>query len=343
MKKEILKYLLTAGLTALFASGVLGQTTPQSDRVRTELERTDEIIDRAKETVVSSNALVAAVTLKQATELQRGAKEWFGKRRLLMAYKQTLEAREQAKKALVLCRLTEQGETVVLRKLERAGELLEQAKESIPSGSVERLRALYELARDNLNRAWEFHRSQRYRPALKLANQVIKAAREILNASNRDIRKHADFERRYEGVGETINKVREKVTECGSEAASGLLEQAIKAYQLSRELASQDKLDAALQSLQKARQMAVEASKNCEGLGSLNRRYDRLKNETDHLNEAISRNNETAQKMLNQVYDQLELARKYIDQNQTEAAAAALKAAHLSLNQLKRHLGSGGM
>ena len=343
MKTEIFRYWLLVGLITLLATSGLTQTNAQVEKVRIELERTDEVIERAKEAVRSTNAPVVRLALQKAIELQKGAREWFRHRRLLVAYKQTLEARELAKKALVRSRLTEQGETVVLRKLERAAELLERAKETMPPGPDGRLQTLFESAKDNLIRAWEFYRTQQYRAALKLANQVKKAAQEIFNASSRQIRRHADFERRYEAVGDVINRAREKVAECGSEEASSLLEQSVKTYQLSRELASQKKINAALRNLQKARQMAVEASKACDGLGVLNQRYDRIRSEADRLSESIPPNNELARKLLSQVYDQLELARDYIDQNQTEAAAAALKAAHLTLNQVKRHLGSGGM
>lgn len=338
MKTEILRYWLLVGLIALLATSGLAQTNAQRDKVRIELERTDEVIERAKEAVRSTNAPVAGLALQKAIELQKGARDWFHHRRLLMAYNQTIKAREQAKSALVRCRLTEQGETVVLRKLERAAELLERAKEAMPPGPDGRLRAIYESAKNNLNRAWEFYRIQRYRAALKLANQVINAGQDILNAANRQIRRYAEFERRSEAVVELIAKEREKVAECGSDDALRLVEQAHKMYQLSRELASEGKYAAALRNLQQARKMAIEASKMCNGVGALSRRHDRIKNETDRLAEKISPDNDAAKRLLNQVYEQLQLAEDFINRQQTEAAAAALKAAHLTLNQLKKRL-----
>ena len=338
MKTERLRYWLLLGLIALLATSGLAQTNAEVGKVRTELERTDEVIERAKEAVRATNAPVAGLALQKAIELQKGAREWFRHRRLLVAYKQTLEAREQAKKALVRSRLTEQGETVVLRKLERAAELLERAKEAMPPGPDGRLQAIYESAKNNLNRAWEFYRIQRYRAALKLANQVINAGQDILNAANRQIRRYAEFERRSDAVVELIAKAREKIAECGSDDALRLVEQAHKMYQLSRELVSESKYAAALRSLQQARKMAMEASKMCNGVGALTRRHDRIKNETNRLAEKISPDNDAAKRLLNQVYEQLQLAEDFINRQQTEAAAASLKAAHLTLNQLKKRL-----
>jgi hypothetical protein len=338
MKTEILRYWLLVGLIALLATSGLAQTNAQVGKVRTELERTDEVIERAKEAVRSTNAPVAGLALQKAIKLQKGAREWLRHRQLPAAYNQTIKAREQAKSALVRCRLTEQGETVVMRKLERAAELLERAKEAMPPGPDGRLCAIYESAKNNLSRAWEFYRIQRYRAALKLANQVINAGQDILNAANRQIRRYAEFERRSDAVVELIARVREKIAECGSDDALRLVEQAHKTYQLSRELASESKYAAALRNLQQARKMAMEASKMCNGVGALSRRHERIKNETDRLAERISPDDDTARRFLNQVYEQLQLAEDFINRQQTEAAAAALKAAHLTLNQLKKRV-----
>jgi hypothetical protein len=334
MKAMLPKYWLLSALIVFSATASLAQTDLQIEKLRVELERTDEVIDRAKEAVRAANVPVAVVALKQAIELQHGARERYQHRQFLMAYELTLKARELAKNALVRSRLTEQGETVVLRTLEQATELLERAKESMTHGPDGRLWTLYESAKDNLNRAWEFYRAQRYRPALKLANQVKEAARKILEASNREMRMYAEFERRFEAVGEVIERARDNVAECGNEASQSLLEQAVNAYQRSRELASQHQFDAALRNLQKAHRMAIEASKGCNGVGALDRRYERLKNEAGRVSEMIPLDNDAARKLLNQVYDQFELAEDFISRNQTEAATAALKAAQLTLHQV---------
>jgi flagellin-specific chaperone FliS len=344
MKKIILTYLLFNGLMFWFAVGAFGQPPVyQVDRVLQELERTDEIIDQAREAFRSTNTPMAGLPLQKAIEIQKLAWMSYKDRQFDRARELTMEAREFAKKALVSGRMIEQGETVVLSKLERAAELLERAKETMSPGTDRRLYTLYETAKDNLNRAWEFYRAQQFRPALKMANQVINTAHDILDAANLQFRQEAEFERHFDVVGDVIDKTREVVAECGSEAAQNLLDQAVNAQQLSRELASQDRFEAAVQNLQKARQMAIEASKKCDGRDDLEKRYERIKSETDKLNELIPPDNEMARKLLSQVYDQLERAKEFISRNQTEPATAALKAAQLTLNQLKSHVGTGGM
>jgi FtsZ-binding cell division protein ZapB len=342
MKKLTLTYLIVLGLaTLLFAAVSNAQSPEQIDRLRQELERTDDIIEQAREAFRSTDAPMAGLPLQKAIDLQRRAWMNFKNKRYALAFKLTMEARELAKKAMVRSRMIEQGETVVLRRLEQAGELLERARDAMPAGPEGKLWALYESAKDNLSRAWEFYRESRYRVALKLANQVVKAAREILNVSNLRFRQETEFERRLEAVGEVIDRAKDKAAGCGSEAAQRLLDQAIKSYQLSKDLAAKKNYQAALQNLRKARCLAMEVAKKCDGTEGLSRRYERLKSEADAWNERIPPDNDLARKLIRQAYEQLELAQTYIAQNRTEAAAAALKAAQLALNQLKRHLGGG--
>jgi hypothetical protein len=338
MKAMLSKYWPLVGLIALLATSSLAQTMTNEGKVRMELERTDEVIERANDVARSSNTPMAAPSLQEAIKLQKGAWEGYRRRYYPVAYRLTMEARDLAKKAIVRSRLTEQGETVVLHKLERAAELLERAKEAMSQGSDGRLQTIYESAKNSLNRAWEFYRSQRYRAALKLANQVINAGQEILNAANRQIRKYAEFERRSEAVAELIVKAREDIAECSHDDALKLVEQADKMYQLSQELAAEDKYAAALRNLQQARKMVIETSKMCNGDDALKRRHDRIKSEADLLSEKMSTGDDTGRRLLNQVYEQLQLAEDFINRQQTGSAAAALKAAQLTLNQLKKHL-----
>jgi len=339
MKTMSLKCLHVIFLITIFAIPVLAQNTDQMSRVQSELERTDEIIERAREASRAVNAPVAAIALQNAVELQEMAYNSFRKRYHNEAYKQTLKAREEAKKVLAASRITEQGENIVLRKLERAQEFLGKAKESLPVGPDGRLRTLYESARTNLNRGWEFYRARQYRAALKLANQVDKITQEIITAANRHTRMQADYEHRYEMVGELLDQARQRITQCDDKQQSAeIIEQAEKLSLKSREFFLQGNIDGALRNLQKARQMAVRASQKCKGSQNLNERYEQLKNDADQLMEKISPEDTATRKLLEQAYQQLRLAREEISREQTAAATAALKAAHLTLNQVRNSL-----
>ncbi len=341
MKRKILIYTLLTTVLLVMATAVRAQSNQQLEMARHELERTDEIIQRATEAVMAVNSPIAIAALEKARTLQSTARNYLHGGHPYMAYKQTLKAREYAKKAIAASRLSEQGENVVLRKLERANELLGRAKELLGTSSDSRLNAVYESARNNLNRAWEFYRARNYRPALTLANQVIKASQQIISALNQEIRKHADFERRYEMVGDAIEKARQAVVTCTAPKARQLVDQATVLYQRAREAASQGNILPALRHLQKAHRLANEVLKICNGTsGGLASYYQRLKNEAERLAEERTSLDRTAQQRLDEVFDQLRLADTYIRQGKTEAASAALKAAQLTLKQIKKSLPS---
>ncbi len=334
--------LIMTVILVVSAAEVAAQADLQADRLRAELERTDEVIDRAKEAVRSTNVPAAALALQEAIDLQQGAWGAYRNRRMLMASRGTMQARELAKQALVRCRVTEQGESVVLSRLELAAELLQRAGEVVGDGQTERLSALYSAAKDNLNRAWEFYRSHRYRPALKLANQVNKAAREMLDIGNRHARRAGEFERLSETVSENLQKLQESFVGCTSDEARQLSQQAEKRFDLARALANEGEVEQAMRSLQDARRLAVEASRLCNDGESLRSRHRRLTGEADRLAESVPPGEAAARELLDRVYNQLRLAEDSLDEDRTEAAAAALRAAYLGINQIKNILGMTG-
>ncbi len=342
MTKKILLSIVLAGLVIVLAAPMQSQAQMQMEGVQRQLDKTDQIIEQAKEAVRTVDAPLAVYSVEKAENLQRQAWDHFHNQRGPMAYGYSTKAEELARKALAICRLTEQGETVVMRRLERAAEVMERARDAMPPGPDGRLRTIYDSARDNLLKAKEFYRAGSYRPALKLAGQVEKAAREILEVANRKKRQLAEFERRYDAVGTVMERARETLGNCNSAAAVNLIEQAERTYRQSHEHASENRFKAALRNLQQARTMAVEAARKCQGSGTMEQRYERLTQETDRLAEQVPPNNDPARRQLQDIREQLRLAGGAIDRQQTEAATAALRAARLMLNQLKSIITGNG-
>ncbi|UCD65101.1 MAG: hypothetical protein JSW34_06635 [Candidatus Zixiibacteriota bacterium] len=338
-----LKYLLVLGLTiALVAPATAQIGSSQSGNapanLRTDLERTDQLIERARDAVRASNSVRAQLALENAENLQTSAWEQFNLDNLA-GYRQaatlTRQAREQAKKALVSASYIQQGPDAVQRRLERAEELLSRVKEELGPSQNRRLTDLCESAEDNLRTAWEFYRDGEYRPALKLANQVDNAVRRIISVSNRQMQGTATFERYLDNVRETLEATRRQVAECDSETAVKLMEQARSSFELAMDLSEKDKPRMAVDALQTAKKLATQARLDCGGLeGTLAERYERIRSEVDQLSETTPAENKEAWQLIDQVYEQLDLARNYIDDGDTKAAAASLKAAELTLKQV---------
>lgn len=314
------------------------------DNIRAALERTDQIIERAREMVRGSNAPASALTLEQAIGIQNRAWENF-KRGTADGYtfaaKLTLQARELAKKALANARLSEQGNDAVENRLQRTEELLRRAHEQLPGNVDESLRTLFDTARRNLAQAWEFYRNGQYRPAVKLAAQVEKTARRLLEIGNRQQNLSVNFERRLNANKEFIDRIQKQVANCNSETARNLLAQARAALDQASELGSKGRYEAATKQLQQARRLASQAADLCGRARELRTAFDRLKAEAERVRDEIPRNDETAKKLMEQVFSQLENARQFMDNQDSEGTAAALKAAQLTLKQLRRYLNDG--
>ncbi len=104
-----------------------------------------------------------------------------------------------------------------------------------------------------------------------------------------------------------------------------------------------DRIGLAMVWLAAARRLAMAARRECAG-GSdeLLPRYERLVAEAERVAENLPRDNEQGQRLMEQVRQHLKMASEFIESDQSEAATASLKAAQLTLNQLKNLLRRSG-
>ena len=352
----ILRTLVVAVLAIL---GIALSVTAQTDRsrgielLRAELDRTDQMIERAEPLVRNSENQTAIGTLDRAKNLQGRAHEEFSKATLAgyaSARKLTLLAREQVLLALKLIGgargNTEQQDDFVLRKLESAASLLDRALESLATVETRSLVAIAEAAKGNLDRAWEFYRNKQYRPALKLAEQVEKAAEKILSTTERGEIGREDFDRRSSNVRQLIDQVRQQLTDCNTETGQAFLAEAEQAFRLAQELHDRQRIGASLQALQRARELAMKAGRECRGLERLQERYDQLTAQLNRLKDATSAPGYQAadsfRKLVAQAEDQLSLASRHINGGDWRKAAVALQAAQIAIRQAEELMKQAG-
>ncbi len=334
---SVLLLLFLAGQFAWAQGGGNGESA-----VRQELEKTDELIDRVEEAVRASNSAIGAQVLTQAKEVQSQAWTLHRGNSYGMALATTRRARELAASALANSRNTEQLEGVVLRKLEQARDLMERVKEQAIGLDNDAFNSMFENARGNLVRAWEFYRSNQYRTSLKLADQVEKAAEKLINLARQQNRSGAEFERRREYVERLLMQAREAVADCDSEIARQLLDQAENTYQTALQMQSQKHLQAGLQALRQTRQSALKAAGECQGMDRLQARYETLRGRVDRLAEQVREmsgdNALAAGKLVRQAYEQLDITREHLEKDDMEPAMAALQAARLAMRQAQRYI-----
>ena len=338
--------LLIAGIGTVTAQ--TGNGDMQMARLDRELQITDQLLERAQEFVRASDNPLATVNLEQAYKLQGEARDMqrqlqqhFQLQLLGTANKTTLKARELAKAAMTASRQTEQYEGAVQRDLERAEQHLERAREATAGTANRNLQALMNSAETSLAKAWEFYRQEQYRPAYKLAQQVENAARKILAAAGMKDRGQENYQRRLEHVNRVMEQARQQLTDCNSESARKLMEQAEEAVRRADELDRGQHETAALRQLRTARELAIRAQEECQGTGSLQQRYEQMLRETNRLREMLQDQTgseaEASRKLVQQATEQLEMARNHIANQQNEKAQASLKAAQLAIRQATKY------
>ncbi len=352
MKRIIMTIMLGLMVLAVLpATGIAqnGNNDMLMSRLERELETTDDMLRTAEEAVgLSANAL-AEMNLVEATTLQTFArKEYeelrgrFRGERYGLALKATRKAREKAASALAHIRTADKYEGTVLRDLERARDLLEKAREVLAESESQNLQTAYSSVESRLTQAWVFYRKGQYRPAFKLASQIQKSARKLLEAANADIRKQGVYERRLSRVRDYLDQVRSLTAECAGEDVKKLMRRAERAFDRAETAAVNNQVGAALKQLQTTRDAAAKIERACQGKENLDSRYDRQKAELDRLNEiAAESGTEHLQKikaLLVEANDQLANARTRIDSQKIESATVSLKAAQLALRQARSML-----
>lgn len=311
-------------------------------RLRMELERTDELIERAHDAVRESNSALAGAALEKAFDLQKRA--WANFREACLGcFKRaavlTIQAREQARFAIANGFHTEQNTDRLLRRLEKTTEMVERVREMVADHGDDRVREVLEMTIENLHKAWEFYRTNEFRPAIKLIGQVETTVRKILEIARRDQRLNDNLARRLQGVEELLHRSRELAEGCEMPQIEVLLEEAFDAFDKARQYAEQGRPEAALRMLQTAHKLATEVTRACSGADRLMSRYERLMSRFERLVDKTSPGNADIERLLEQAESQLELARTYLSENHYEAAAAALRAAQLILAQAEAMAG----
>jgi hypothetical protein len=344
MRQRYVERLLLVGLLLMgMATAVLAQPgNGGRDAVRNEMDRTKEMLDRAVEVTRSSDCPQAALLLEAADKFQQQSEDFFRDNKLIEAHKMTQQARDQIRAALANCRTSEQGEPVAQRSLEKAQELLDRAGNALLDNNNPNLQAIYEAARDNLTRAWEFYRQKQYKPSVKLGEQVEKMAWKILGADNRQDQRAETYDRRRENVARILEQARATVGECGSGSAQDLLTSAEDMFAKAEQLRADSQVPAALAALVQARTLATRSINDCESNAGLELRYQRLASRQQALRERAGMLEEPARGQMTSVLDQaaqqLTLAQDHLAKGQTDQALAALQGAQLMLRQAEAYL-----
>ena len=157
---------------------------PDPDRVLTQLERTREALDRARERIQECDQDRARALLQVAGEMQLRAEAAARESRFLAALQLTLGARDRVMRALRMCRMEEDAESAATRALQRTDEWIARARTAI-GGGASRATELLARAEGLQAQAQAQYRSRNFEAALRLTTNAGAIARRAARLGER--------------------------------------------------------------------------------------------------------------------------------------------------------------
>jgi hypothetical protein len=145
---------------------------PDPDRVRDQLGRTHEILDRARDRLSHCDVAAARDLLRTAIDMQGRADGSFGETRYLAALQLTMSAREHAFRALQLCNAGESIDETVASAIQRTDDLLSRVHGHVDPSDHERARQLLANADNQQARAKSEAQDGHVRVALRFTRMA---------------------------------------------------------------------------------------------------------------------------------------------------------------------------
>ena len=149
---------------------------PDPGRVDEQLQRTRELLDRARDRLANCTVPMARDLLRVALDMQARAEMSYRETRYLAALQLTMSARERAHRALQLCNATESLEESVGAALQRTDEVLAHAHEIVDPSGNDRARRLLSNADSLQARAHAEADAGHLRLALRLTREAREQA-----------------------------------------------------------------------------------------------------------------------------------------------------------------------
>ncbi|MFM7231037.1 MAG: hypothetical protein ACKO3S_03540 [bacterium] len=166
----------------------LVQGLPDPGRVQDQMQRTREMLERARDRLARCEQPAAREVLRTALDMQSRAEAAYAETRYLAALQLTSSARERALRAQQMCNAGESLEEAVGAALQRTDDRLARAREVVGARGTERARRLLENAEGLQARAKVEAQAQRTRAAMRLTRMAREQAERALRDTARSER-----------------------------------------------------------------------------------------------------------------------------------------------------------
>lgn len=227
--------IMTTAARKLAAKAISLMQNPDArgDRVQAELERTDDLLSRAREHLEPSSPESARTFLAAAHRQQEQAWQLFRSSEIRPALRMTLQVREMLRK--LAARLGDNNTDRIEALLKRTEDLVGQANDAALAGGNQAALRLAGRATEMLNRAKEFIAQGRAQAAKRHLEQAGNLARQSLRQGENGAPSLEDAARRYEAM---FDQVRDMQGQTENPAVERLMGESREHFNLALELAA---------------------------------------------------------------------------------------------------------
>ena len=327
------------GLICLAAALPVAAQTGDGSRVRVELERTDELLQRAAEVVRQSGNPRAIADLQLAMQVQATAWEHFRTQRFLLAHERTMQARELGGRAVRVTQQQGTAEQLARRMLDDALAKLERGRECAGDPPSDQEQRLLQVAGSRLEQAREAFHETKYRISIDMSTQVRRMADEL--CARRPDQHVAEV---LEGVRSLLQRAQSDLGACGPQATT-LLERATAQLTRAEEQARSGNHDAAVRLADQAKGLVLQALRDCQQTPSA-ADVDRILEEATAALERIAAavrdgGNADATTLLDNAYGHLQRARDLRERGKLRQTLAEVRVARNLARRAARLAGVG--
>jgi hypothetical protein len=327
--------LVLAGPGARPALADAGGTSASRDKVQTELDRTDQVLERAQETVRTCSDAKAAAYLEEAQAEQRKARDLLvsgtpgGGPKLALSL--TLSARNLAVKAIELC--VQPVATDALRELlDSTQDLVHDASSAVNASGNPAARRLFEAGLSQLDKAREAYGNKDLRRALSLGAAARNLVRRALQRAQEGA-SGGSVETAESALDRTDLLISEVRSAQGSDQTKveAILERAQKEQDQARRSLTDGQADPAMRWTVKARSSALEALWLVQQTPDAERLRSALEVVEGSLRESgpgiRASGVEEAVRLLEKAQEQADAARQDLAKGETERAVQSMRLA----------------
>lgn len=324
----LLTFLLIVGIILCLTGQAIAQI---GEEVKKELDRTDAVIEKAREAVRESRNSKAQNLLEIAINLQKKAKEAFADGRFALAIRLTLQAREKAFEAIGITKRSEENENLVLKALERTDQIIATAKEKVNLTDHPRASSLLEVAIRNQERAKEFYREHNLKLALKLTLKARESAQKSMDWAGLKDDLDRFARRELERTDKLIEKTSSIIRESNDTKAKDFFDKGVDWQEKAWDLFKQNRFKAAIQNTQKAREFVLKALKILEENVTPKMVEKAIQRNDELINQVGPQIRDSGNKEAIQLFEEglshQEKAKDYLEDGKLKAALAQAKVA----------------